>query len=281
MVEEQRQGIGVSAANLVVADEKIQIVVGLRPRRDRIRRRAAVRRNQQGNPVAEVVGALGDRERRAVDDEHGVGRAVEIAAGGLETARDALEDPVILVRPEQVKIAGEHLLGVPLHFRRRHAGIDSQIAQRLVEAHDVLFELEDAVPEGASRIEAAIAVTKAAVAEGDHGPTLRHDLPIEVADPLVRALSDHLFAPRPCRPPTRRRAIMAQKPGRCECPPRGTYMTGGGRRTTRHRAIMSCRPCLRRVKATAMQAARAARPPMASRMPMTPRIPGNQRGQLR
>ena len=53
---------------------------------------------------------------------------------------------------------------------------------------------------------------------------------------------------------------MAQKPDRCECPPRAPYRARGGRRTTRQRAIMSCRPCLRRVKATAMQAANAISP---------------------
>ena len=55
-----------------------------------------------------------------------------------------------------------------------------QVAQRAVEALDVLLEAEDAPVEGARHVEAAVAAVEAAVAVGDDHLGLGHEPAVEV-----------------------------------------------------------------------------------------------------
>jgi len=84
-------------------------------------------------------------------------------------------------------------IGVP---HKKLADVELQVAHRLVEAVEMLVELEDAMAERPRRVEAAVAVAEAAVAERHHGAALRDDLPVHVDDTLVGPLHDLLSWPK-------------------------------------------------------------------------------------
>ena len=65
----------------------------------------------------------------------------------LDAAADALADPVVVVGPEQVAVALEHLFGQRAHLVRPEARIDAQVFERAVEPVDVLLHLEQPVAE--------------------------------------------------------------------------------------------------------------------------------------
>ena len=163
-------------------------------------RHAAHRGHDHVDAVAEQAGARLKRQRHALDDH---GRAVVVpvvARGPLHAARDALPDPVVLVRPEQVAVARAHLLADLDHLGRRQARIDAQILERAVEALDVLLDFEHAAVEGAGHVERAVAVQPAAVAKRHAHLALGHVVAVEVGDPLVRQRAHGIRLPAPLHP---------------------------------------------------------------------------------
>ena len=63
--------------------------------------------------------------------------------------------------------------------------IDAEIAERAIQALEVLLEPEDAVPEGPRRVEHSVAVLEPAIPERNADVTLRYDLAVEVRDTLA------------------------------------------------------------------------------------------------
>ncbi len=60
----------------------------------------------------------------------------------LDPAADPLGDPEILVRPEEMAVARQDFLADLGHLLGRQARIDIEIAQRAIEARDMLPHLE-------------------------------------------------------------------------------------------------------------------------------------------
>ena len=89
--------------------------------------------------------------------DEGEGRAFEhdvraviveiVAAHLLDAAADALADPVVVVRPEEMAVALEELSGQLAHPLRAEAGVDPEIFERAVEPLDMLLHLEQPMPE--------------------------------------------------------------------------------------------------------------------------------------
>ena len=193
-IEQHRPGFRIDALHFLIGDDEVEIVVRLGARRQRIRRRAAVRRDHDLDAVLEQLGALGERQRIAF--EHHVRPVVidVVARRFLDAAADALPDPVIVVRPKQVPVALEQLFGQRAHLVRPEARIDAQVFQRAVEPVDVLLHLEQPVPEGAGHVETAVAIDPARVTERNAHLALRHELAVEPGHPFVCQLG-HLSLP--------------------------------------------------------------------------------------
>jgi len=68
---------------------------------------------------------------------------------------------------EKLEIVLHHLAGPVLHLRRRHAGVDAQVAQGVVEAVYVLRKPEWGSIECAGCVKDRIAVEVATVPDGD------------------------------------------------------------------------------------------------------------------
>src|SRR5262249_22289585 len=68
---------------------------------------------------------------------------------------------------------------------------DLQVAQRAVEAVDMLLQPERLALEGARHVEGAVAILPAAVAERDHDLALRHEVAVEPGDALIAELLGH------------------------------------------------------------------------------------------
>ena len=187
-VEQHRPGFRIDALHLLIGDDQVEIVVRLGARGERIRRHAALRRHHDLDALLEQLGALGERQRLAF--EHDVRPVIVdvVARHFLDAAADALPDPVVVVRPEQVAVALEHLLGQLAHLLRAEARIDAQIFERAVEPVDMLLHLEQPVAEGAGHVEAAVAVDPARVAERDAHLALGHEFAVEPGYPFVRQL---------------------------------------------------------------------------------------------
>ena len=195
MVEQDRPGLGIAPPHLLVAEQQVEIVVGLGPRVDGVRRGAPHRGDHDVDAVAEIVRARLQRQRRAFDDQGRPGRLIDVAARHVGAARHALGDPVVLVLVEQVQVPLQHVFGDLGELFVRHADVELEVAHGLVEAVEMLVELEDAMAEGPRRVEAAIAIAEAAIAERHDGAALRHDLPVHVDDALVGPLHDLLSWP--------------------------------------------------------------------------------------
>jgi len=100
----------VDGLDLLVRDNEVQVVVRLGARRQRIRRHAPVRRYDDADALAEQLGALHEREGRALE-HHVRAMVVDVVARHvLHPAADALADPVVVVRTEEMAVAREQLL---------------------------------------------------------------------------------------------------------------------------------------------------------------------------
>ena len=111
---------------------------------------------------------------------------VPIVAGHpADAAADALGEPVILARAEQVAVALEHLLADRGHLRGRQARVDVEVFERAVEPCDVLLDAEGLAVEAPGHVEDRIAAQKALVAERDHDLALADDLAVEPGDAFV------------------------------------------------------------------------------------------------
>src|SRR5262249_13486739 len=124
-VEQQRPGFWVDALDFLIGDDQVEIIVGLGPRRQRIRRHATVRRDHQADALLEQLGALYERQRRTFEDNIGSMIVDVVARHLLDPATDALADPVIVVGTEQMAVALEQLFGHAAHFLRSEAWIDA------------------------------------------------------------------------------------------------------------------------------------------------------------
>src|SRR5205823_3010865 len=165
--------------------DEIHVLMHLGARTQHARRHAPRRWNHNPHAIAIELGALLVRQRYAVDDHVSLHVLPAFVADRVDAAADALADPVILVLAEQVPVAIEHVLADLDHLRRLEPAVDPGVAQRAVEPVDVLLDLEDAPVEGAGHVEHAVALRKAAVAEGNHHLALRNDLAVEIGDALI------------------------------------------------------------------------------------------------
>src|SRR5471030_1258187 len=112
-------------------------------------------------------------------------------AYGIDAAADALAQPPVAHFAAQMLVAGHDFLTVGNHLLGREAGIDLQVAQRAVEAVDMLLQPERRALEGASHVERAVAVFPAPVAKRDHHLSFRHELAVEPSDTLIAELLGH------------------------------------------------------------------------------------------
>src|SRR6188508_419186 len=114
-----------------------------------------------------------------------------LVAHRVDAAADALADPPVADGRPQVLVACHDLLAVRHHLLGPDAGIDLQVAQRTVEAVDMLLQPERLALEGARHVEGAVAVLPAAVAERDHDLAFRHEVAVEPGDALIAELRGH------------------------------------------------------------------------------------------
>ena len=112
-----------------------------------------------------------------------------------DAAADALAEPPVADFGPEMLVARHDLLAVRHHLLGRQAGIDLQVAQRAVEAVDVLLQAERLAVKGARHVEGSVAVLPAAVAERDHDLVLGHELAIEPGDALIAELLGHGVSP--------------------------------------------------------------------------------------
>src|SRR5579863_4229335 len=118
-----------------------------------------------------------------------------LVADRVDPARDPLTHPVIGVGGEEMAVLLEHLLADRNHLRGAKAGVDPQIAQRAVEAVDVLLQFERPAVKGPGHVEGGVAVFEAAVAKRHDDLALRHDLAVEIGDAVVGASVGHGRSP--------------------------------------------------------------------------------------
>ena len=154
-------------------------------------RRAAHRGGDDLGAVAIELGALGERQRQDFDDDVRAGMVPALVADGVDAAADPLADPPVADGRTQMLVPRHDLLAVRHHLLRADAGIDLQVAQRAVEAVDMLLQAERLALEGARHVEGAVAVLPAAVAERDHDLAFRHELAVEPGDALIAELLGH------------------------------------------------------------------------------------------
>ena len=112
----------------------------------------------------------------------------DISEQKVHAAADALADPIVLVRTQEVQVAREHLFADPDHLLLAEARIDMQRLQRLVEPGHVLLQLERPAVEASGHVEDGIAILEAAVAEGDQDLSFRNIAAVEIGDALVGLL---------------------------------------------------------------------------------------------
>src|SRR5262249_35499281 len=105
----------------------------------------------------------------------------------LHAATDALSNPIVVVRTEQVPVALEQLLRQGAHLLRSETRIDAQILERAVEPVDMFLHLEQPVVEAARHIEAAITVDPARIAKRYPHLALRNEASIEPGNSFVAA----------------------------------------------------------------------------------------------
>ena len=118
-----------------------------------------------------------------------------IATDEVNSARDALPDPVIIVAAEKLQVLFDYLdRGIP-HFILGDARIDSHVIKRVVEAVQVFVEFEDPVAEGACHVKHGVAVLEAAIPEWHDGLAFRHDLAVEVRHTFVLTGRRHFVEP--------------------------------------------------------------------------------------
>ena len=174
---------------------------------ERVGGRAAHRRDDDIDAVAEQPRARTQRKRRALDDDVGAGMGGDVAAGNIDAAADALADPVILAFFEQVQVAGQRLPGHFGHLCLVEARVDADVAQRPVKPVQMLGKPEDAPAEGPRHIEHGVAVTKAAVAERQPRLVFGDEVAVEPDHPSVRPVGHGRGSPR-CAPASRRRSSV-------------------------------------------------------------------------
>ena len=187
----RRPGVGVHRLHRLLGHDHVEIVVRLGARRQHRRRGAARRRGDHLGAVAIELGALGERQRQHLDHDVRAGMVPALVAHRVDAAADPLADPPVADGGAQMLVARHDLLAVGDHLLGRDAGIDLQVAQRAVEAVDMLLQPERRALEGARHVEGAVAVLPAAVAERDHDLGFRHELAVEPGDALIAELLGH------------------------------------------------------------------------------------------
>src|SRR5262249_40767600 len=135
--------------------------------------------------VAEEGRALLEGERHALDDDVGAVMVPVVALDLLDAAADALADPEIVVGPEEMAIAVEHILADRHHLGFREARIDPGVAERAEKALDVLLQAKGLAVEAARHVEDAVAVDEAQIAKRHLDFAFRHDLAVEPGDAFI------------------------------------------------------------------------------------------------
>ena len=196
VVEEDGPGVRILGAHLAIRNQEIDVVLGLGPRTDRVRRSAPGRRYLHADAVAIERCAGSQGQRRAFDDHRGCG--LLLAQEGIGDPRaHPLKQPVVLVRSDEVQVALQHLVGDRHHLVTAETRVDLEIAHGAEQPVDVLLEPERLVPDGARGVEDRFAELESTVAERDEHPALRLDLAVVVRDTFVGELS-HEFRLAAC-----------------------------------------------------------------------------------
>jgi hypothetical protein len=104
---------------------------------------------------------LAKRQRHAFHNDVGAVMIEVVTRHVPHAATDALADPVVFIRAEQMAVAFEYVLADRDHLLGAQAGIDAQVLQGTVEALHVLLQLERLAAETARHVEGAVAIEPA------------------------------------------------------------------------------------------------------------------------
>src|SRR5215469_15412676 len=108
-----------------------------------------------------------------------------VARHTADAAADALSQPIILARTQQMAVARQHILADRRHLAGRQAWVDVEISERAVEAGDMLLQAEGLAVKAPGHVEDRIAAQKPLVAERDQDFALPDDPAVEPGDAFV------------------------------------------------------------------------------------------------
>ncbi len=131
--------------------------------------------------VAEMPGALAQRQRHAFDDHVRPVMLPIVAGDRVDAAADPLRQPIILARGQQMSVAGEHVGADRHHLRRRQARVEVEVFERAVEPRHMLFEAKGGAVEAAGHVEDRVAAGKPWSRNGIRTSLSRTILPLNQA----------------------------------------------------------------------------------------------------
>src|SRR6516164_11554462 len=108
-----------------------------------------------------------------------------VARDPTDPAADALGEPIILTRAEQVAVARQHLFADRRRLSRRQARIDIEVSERAVETRDMLLDSERLAVKAPRHVEDRVAAQKALVAERDHDLAFADEFAVEPGDAFI------------------------------------------------------------------------------------------------
>src|SRR6516162_6868771 len=132
-----------------------------------------------------MLGALAQRQRDAIDDYIGPVMVPIVTRDPADPAADALGEPIILPRAEQVTVARQHLFADRRHLSRRQARVDIEVFERAVETGDMLLYSERLAVKAPRHVEDRVAAQKALIAERDHDLALADEFAVEPGDAFI------------------------------------------------------------------------------------------------
>ena len=179
-VQQYRPGVGVGVLYLQFAHNQVQVVMGLGPGAEE----AGWHPGYGGSGNADAIPVEGSAagERDGVGFNQDGGAHFGAGFGGFDAPADALHYPQVLVGRQQRVVMVNHFQRPPLHCCRADPRVNPQVAQGVVEAGNVLAQLEGLAVEGAGGVENCVAVDETPVADGYADVFFRLQFAVEIDD---------------------------------------------------------------------------------------------------
>ena len=183
-VQHQGDGLGVRLPCFESRDDVVHLVGDLGLGLQALGRDAPGGRDHDGHAFHVMVAEVGEVHVQAEDDHGGPARGAR-AGGRARAPAHHLPQGIVVVRPQQVPVALQHLQDRGLHLVPGEAAVDPRVFQRPEQPVVVLPEHERLVPEGAGHVVNAVARGEPVVEDRDLGLALGHEAAVQIDDLLM------------------------------------------------------------------------------------------------